>query len=217
MNLTDKFLAFALLGAEWVMWLLVGLSVISVGIMIERLIFFIQRSINFDLLQHEVKKALKTKDPGNVAALSGSGSIEAGVAVAGLREAHRGPGAAAEAMVGAKARIKQQFERNLTFLGTLGNNAPFIGLFGTVLGIIKAFHDLSKNANQGAEAVMAGISEALVATAIGLLVAIPAVLAFNFAQRRVRTSVSNSDAIAHVILTELRGEDDRTASSKEAA
>jgi hypothetical protein len=73
-------------------------------------------------------------------------------------------------------------ERNLGVLGTLGtlgNNAPFIGLFGTELGIMKAFADLSRNQLGGVAAVMSGISEALVATAVGLMVAIPAVIAFN--------------------------------------
>ena len=91
-------------------------------------------------------------------------------------------------------------ERNLGILGTLGNNAPFIGLFGTVLGIIKAFADLSKNSGGGAGAVMAGISEALVATAVGLMVAIPAVIAFNYFQAKVRKTVARVDAIAHLVL-----------------
>jgi len=67
-----------------------------------------------------------------------------------------------------------QYERGLAYLGTLGSNAPFIGLFGTVMGIVRAFHDLARSsAALGTQAVMAGIAEALVATAVGLLVAIP--------------------------------------------
>jgi biopolymer transport protein ExbB len=106
-------------------------------------------------------------------------------------------------MNSAKTRARQEHERNLVVLGTLGNNAPFIGLFGTVLGIIRAFKDLSLDTDAGEQAVMAGISEALVATAVGLLVAIPAVVAFNFFNRRVRAAVTTSDAIAHVVLGEL--------------
>src|SRR5262249_27515810 len=77
---------------------------------------------------------------------------------------------------------------------------PFIGLFGTVLGIIKAFADLSRNQAGGAGAVMSGISEALVATAVGLMVAIPAVLGFNFFPGRVRRTLGRVDAMAHLIL-----------------
>jgi len=103
-------------------------------------------------------------------------------------------------MAGAKARLRVDLERNLGVLGTLGNNAPFIGLFGTVLGIIKAFADLSRNSGGGAAAVMSGISEALVSTAVGLMVAIPAVIAFNFFQGKVRKTLARVDAVAHTLL-----------------
>src|SRR5215472_10798462 len=170
MDLTSKFLAFTLLGAQWVLWLLIGLSVISVAVMIERAMFFGRRRVDLDKLSRDVVDALRSE------------AIEAVVATAGLREARRGPGAAAEAMVGARSREKLQLERRVSILGTLGNNAPFIGLFGTVLGIIKAFNDLSETVVRGSaiqQTVMTGISEALVATAVGLAVAIPAVVAFN--------------------------------------
>jgi biopolymer transport protein ExbB len=91
-------------------------------------------------------------------------------------------------------------EKHLGILGTLGNNCPFIGLFGTVLGIIKAFADLSHNQAGGAAVVMAGIAEALVATAVGLMVAIPAVVAYNIFQGRVRRTLGRVDAMAHLIL-----------------
>jgi biopolymer transport protein ExbB len=105
--------------------------------------------------------------------------------------------------------------RNLAFLGTLGNNAPFIGLFGTVLGIIKAFHDLAGNQAGGVAVVMAGISEALVATAVGLLVAIPAVVGFNTFNRRVRKAIANVDSLAHVVLAQLKGVDEEPAAGKD--
>ena len=94
-----------------------------------------------------------------------------------------------------------RYERGLAFLGTLGNNAPFVGLFGTVLGIIRAFHDLAGNSLQGSQAVMAGIAEALVATAVGLLVALPAVATYNafIAPRRDRRGRPPTD-LAHEAL-----------------
>jgi biopolymer transport protein ExbB len=206
MNLTQKFLAFTLLGAGWVLWLLVGLSVVSVAIMLERALYLSARKLPDDLLG-ELKKLLFA---GNVDGarklLSGRGGIEAQVALEGLDQLPRGPGAVAEAMTGARTRERLHLERNLAILGTLGNNAPFIGLFGTVLGIIKAFHDLSQNQGGGAAVVMAGISEALVATAVGLIVAIPAVMAFNYFQRRVRARLARADELAHAILATVRKE-----------
>ena len=92
---------------------------------------------------------------------------------------------------------------NLGILGTLGNNAPFIGLFGTVLGIIKAFADLAHNQSGGITVVMTGIAEALVATALGLLVAIPAVIAFNYFQGSIRRILGQVDATANLVMVAL--------------
>ncbi len=82
--------------------------------------------------------------------------------------------------------LKLTLEKRLGILATFGNNAPFIGLFGTVLGIIKAFHDLANTSDFGIKVVMSGISEALVATAMGLFVAIPSVIAYNYFVRKIK-------------------------------
>jgi biopolymer transport protein ExbB/TolQ len=212
MNITQQFLAFTLLGAEWVLWLLIGLSVISVAIMIERILYLRKQSFDVDPVLRDARRLAGEKDvDGAKERFARVDHIGAQIAFAGVAEARRGASAAAEAMAEVRSRERQKLDRNLSFLGTLGNNAPFIGLFGTVLGIIKAFNDLASNTQAGAEAVMAGISEALVATAIGLLVAIPAVLAFNFFNRRVRAIVAKADQVAHAILAELRAESDADA------
>ena len=83
--------------------------------------------------------------------------------------------------------LKLTLEKRLGILATFGNNAPFIGLFGTVLGVIKAFYDLGNSSEFGVKVVMQGISEALVATAMGLFVAIPSVIAYNYFVRKVKT------------------------------
>ncbi|WP_029520855.1 MotA/TolQ/ExbB proton channel family protein [Persephonella sp. IF05-L8] len=82
--------------------------------------------------------------------------------------------------------LKLSLEKRLGILATFGNNAPFIGLFGTVLGIIQAFHDLGRASEFGVRVVMEGISEALVATAMGLFVAIPSVIAYNYFVRKIK-------------------------------
>ena len=83
--------------------------------------------------------------------------------------------------------LKLSLEKRLAILATFGNNAPFIGLFGTVLGIMQAFHDLGQSSEFGVKVVMEGISEALVATALGLFVAIPSVVAYNYFVRKIKT------------------------------
>ncbi|WP_428268031.1 MotA/TolQ/ExbB proton channel family protein [Haliangium sp.] len=198
---------FALLGAEWVLWLLVFLSILSVGVMIERLMFFRARRIDSAALANDVKKAVRAGDiSGFRKRWQDRQAMAAQVAVRGLSEREHGPDAVSEAMNSEKARRRREHERYLIVLGTLGNNAPFIGLFGTVLGVIQAFRDLSVDSQAGAEVVMSGISEALVATAVGLLVAIPAVVTFNYFNRRVREASATTDDVAHSILAALYGE-----------
>ncbi|MBK8238996.1 MAG: MotA/TolQ/ExbB proton channel family protein [Deltaproteobacteria bacterium] len=189
------------MGANWVLWLLVGLSVVSVYIMLERFIFFrqitgadagIRRGLLTALADHDLAKARKL-----VTGVAGSG---ARMVAEMLENKPRGHAAMEAAMNGVRSEEKLRLERNLSYLGTLGANAPFIGLFGTVLGIIRAFQDLAtaglKAGGESSTAVMAGISEALVATAVGLLVAIPAVVAYNIFQRRVKRTLGEAEAMA---------------------
>src|SRR5690606_26383278 len=135
-------------------------------------------------------------------------SMAAEVARNALADAERGADAVAEAMNSAKVRARSEDERNLVILGTLRNNAPVIGQVGTVLGLIHAFNDLASNPQGDATIVMEGISEALVATAVGLLVAIPAVVAFNYFNRQVRGAVTATDSVAHAILGELHAREE---------
>lgn len=87
-------------------------------------------------------------------------------------------------------------ERRIIVLSTLGNNAPFIGLLGTVLGIIKAFYNLGTLGNTGAEVVMRSISTALLATACGLLIAIPVVMMNNYFSKRLKIIMQNLEILS---------------------
>ena len=112
---------------------------------------------------------------------------------AGLIALRNGAQAAAEAMLSVKARMRPALDANLSILATIGSNAPFIGLMGTVLGIINAAHELTAEGGQySPNAVMSGVFEALVATAVGLFVAIPAVVAYNLFQRTVRKRIGRN-------------------------
>jgi biopolymer transport protein ExbB/TolQ len=95
---------------------------------------------------------------------------------------------------------KNDLEKGFTTLATLGSNAPFIGLFGTVLGIINAFGVLSET-QTAASSVMSGLAEALIATAVGLFVAIPAVVAFNIFTRKLKTILSQCEALRDFFLS----------------
>lgn len=206
MDIVAFLLKITLGGSEWVLWLLLVLSVVSVAVMIERYVFFASNSVKAGPFVARLQEYLEKEDTKGAAEwLRDQHSPEARVVQAGLAQADRGPEAAEEAMIGVQLQERFRVERNLPFLGTLGNNAPFIGLFGTVLGIIKAFNDLANVQSGGPAVVMAGISEALVATAVGLFVAIPAVLAFNYFQRRAKRLMANMETYNRLILTHLKG------------
>jgi len=211
MSITETFKNFALMGAGWVMWVLVALSVVSISIMIERAIYFIGQRPDVAKLIADLRKALASGDAEAAAKrVENLKGVAPSVARAMLADMKLGAASAAEAGAGAAASEKLKLEKNLTYLGTVGNNAPFIGLFGTVIGIIQAFHDLSLNTKGGASTVMSGISEALVATAMGLLVAIPAVIAFNVFQRRIRKLVGDAEIMQHALLAAMSGSESTT-------
>ena len=197
--LTNLLHGFTLLGEEWVLWILIVLSVASVAVMIERLVFFLTNSLSGS--EELSRKLAKGDIDGARRAVEGKRGIEAAVVREALNATDKGPDSVDEVIASTMAHEKIRYEAWLSILGTLGNNAPFIGLFGTVLGIIRAFHDLANAPPSaragGASAVMSGISGALVATAVGLAVAIPAVVAFNFFQRWLKRLNARATALSH--------------------
>lgn len=108
---------------------------------------------------------------------------------------------AREAMQRATGRQIEVLERRLTGLATLGNISPFVGLFGTVIGVMRAFEAISRSGTGGLATVSAGIAEALVATAAGLFVAIPAVSAYNHFVARVKSFAAEMDGAASELLS----------------
>jgi biopolymer transport protein ExbB len=213
--LTQLFLRLTYVGAEWVMWILLFLSIISIALMVERWLYYFRTSIDSDDLAARLDEQLRARNLQGAWALvkdNHASSIETSVVAAGLIALRNGPHAAAEAMQSVKARMRPALDANLSILATIGSNAPFIGLMGTVLGIIRAAHDLTAEAAQSSpNAVMSGVFEALVATAVGLFVAIPAVVAYNLFQRRVRKRIATVDSLAHLILATARSETPRVA------
>ncbi|QSQ11168.1 MotA/TolQ/ExbB proton channel family protein [Myxococcus landrumensis] len=205
--LSSKLLGVTLTSAEWVLWILVFLSVLSIGIMLERAVYFARNRLP-DSEALAVRLARGELDAVRVA-IQGRRGMEAAIIREGLASSAQGADSVEQVIASTMARERPQYERFLSFLGTLGNNAPFIGLFGTVLGIIKAFHDLGSMNVKGAaiqQTVMGGISEALVATAVGLAVAIPAVVAFNIFNRQLKTLTSRANALGHALVGSLRAE-----------
>lgn len=210
MDLTEKFLQFALLGANWVLWVLVLMSIASVAIMIERWLFYRGLAGHDAGLVKPLNDALGDDDVERAEGLVKKITSPGARMVATMLEGGTKGASALRARINAARPAEQiRLERNLAFLGTVGANAPFIGLFGTVLEILRVFNLLGEQGVQtGEEAkeIMTGISEALVATAIGLLVAIPAVIIYNTFQRRVKRLMSEADGLTNMALAQMTGD-----------
>ena len=205
-------------GAGWILWLLAGLSVISLMVALERWGVYRRADTSLTDLAHDVHDLLsKGKVDQAIRWLENSPSVAARVAGAGLKLSNRGPKASEKAMLSRITLEREHLDRRLAYLGTLGNNAPFIGLFGTVIGVIEAFeelgHSAAGHAGVGADAasqvasgaVMSAIAEALVATAVGIAVALPAVAAYNYLQRRVDHLIAGGEVLLNLVLAYLEG------------
>jgi biopolymer transport protein ExbB len=199
-------------GAGWVLWLLLGISVVSIGVMLERLFVFWPKRDDIARLVADLSELLSKSDlDGAHARLRRSASVEAAIALAGLGQWKAGGAAVEEAIAARLGLERSRLERRLLILGTIGNNAPFIGLLGTVIGVVAAFEELGRTGVASGLAltqlaptrVMSTIAEALVATAAGLVVAIPAVAAFNYFQGLVAARSTNAETLGHVVLTHV--------------
>lgn len=199
MNVEGVFQSLVGLGAGWVLWLLVGLSVVALAVILERLVFFLSTSADGDALRLQVARGLERGAlPQVKRELDQSSSLEARIVGAAVNASCA---AEAEERMAAESQLQRlRSEKNLAYLGTLGNNAPFVGLLGTVVGIIGAFHQLDASGGQLTAGLMAEIGEALVATAVGLLVALPAVASYNAFQRAIHGRLARGDALGREVV-----------------
>ncbi|HET9929887.1 MAG TPA: MotA/TolQ/ExbB proton channel family protein [Polyangiaceae bacterium] len=207
-NLVSMLLGLPIFQAEWVLWVLIGLSFVSVGIMAERFIFYRKHAIDASAVRKKFAELLAAGNmQGAADYLSDYDSLETNTVLFGLRDYARGPEAVEDLLAAAARKERARYELRLNFLATIASNAPFVGLFGTVLGIIRAFKDLSGNIAEASSAVMGGIAEALIATAVGLLVAIPAVVAFNLLKAKVKHIADDANLLAATLLASLKSVD----------
>lgn len=200
--LNEKIFAVAHYLDIGVLYLLLLMSVFSIGLILER--FFYLRKITADShkMRGRLKAALNMNSLDDVEAMARDVDTLEGRAVAcGLRHnKDHGTKGLEEVFNTFSLSERPELEKSLNVLATIGSNAPYIGLFGTVLGIMKAFQDLALSTDAGQQTVMAGISQALIATAAGLFVAIPATMAYNYFQKRVRGILTNLEAVKELCL-----------------
>lgn len=194
---TDKIFAVAHYADQVVLFILILMSVISIAMILERLMTLKKVAAESERVRARIRMALQTgsvtdfediaKDPTSIEGRA------AGQAMKHLKQS--GAAGFEEVFNTFVLTEKPDLEKFLPVLATIASNAPFIGLLGTVLGIMKAFNDLAMAPEAGQQTVMAGISVALVATAAGLFVAIPAGMFFNYFTRKVRAILSSVESV----------------------
>jgi biopolymer transport protein TolQ len=194
--------------AQGILYLMGVMSIISVAITIERHLALKRIGGSSKELMHGFKKVLANQsiNQEQITKFSeDSSSLEGRALGYGLSYVkEHGPSGLDDLFNFFKTTEKPGLEKNLNILGTIASNAPYVGLLGTVMGIMKAFNDLANSPGQGNEVVMSGIAHALVATAAGLAVAIPAVVAFNHFQKQVSLTLGNIDAARDLCLAYIK-------------
>ena len=212
--LTDSFFTIAQVGHDATLWVLVTLSVFSIAFIFERFIALgkvkrqRQRAMTRmrEVLQNNSFKGLEdlTQD---------KESLEGRALDCGLKHLKSHGSHGLEEIFSSVALTERpRLERSLNFLATVGSNAPFIGLLGTVFGIMDAFRALATSEGDP-NVVMIGISKALVATAVGLLVAIPAVIAYNYFQKQVRSTLQSLQGIQSLCIAYSSSSNNRSDDS----
>jgi biopolymer transport protein ExbB len=199
-------------GAEWVLYTLLAMSVLALSIALERWIALRRGTGDLSARAAELRARL-VRDPAPAvqAWLVAQNSVDAHVVAAGLDAAPDGAAAAEAAMAAQLGLARRSLSRGLMWIGSVGSNAPFVGLLGTVIGVVGAFDALGASDAMGGssglapERVMSTIGEALVATAVGLFVAIPAIMLFNHFQTRIAGLLADAETLGQVLLSWLHG------------
>jgi biopolymer transport protein ExbB len=169
------------------MWMLLGLSIIAVAIVIERLLFFASQHSDTKGLLRAIGQRIAADDlPGAIKLCKQNKGMLPKILEFGLQRGEKNRADITDALSIALMENLNTLERNLAVIGTIAVIAPFVGLFGTVLGIIRAFEDIAIKGNSTPAVVAAGVSEALITTAAGLFVAVVAVIFFNYFKTRIK-------------------------------
>ncbi len=204
-SLVDLFTQLANFGAEWVMYLLLGLAFLALVVAFERQYLYFSTRIDVTKTARKLMGLLVKQDIAGAQGLFKDGkAMEHRVLSDALSVYSKGADSVEEIAQASMIRERQRYERSLSFLGTVGANGPFIGLLGTVIGVIISFGELGRNPKGGLEVVGPGISEALVATAVGLIVAIPAVVIFNHFKGLLKGRLGNAEFLTRIVVAQLK-------------
>ena len=186
-------------GETFIFIMLAMASIMALAVGLERAIIFKTNSNkNTARFVRELIAFLRTRDMHSAAELVKTPALNVFTSFSSfaIERAQDSAQGLPDLMSGKIIEEKIMLEKRLTILNTLGNNAPFIGLLGTVLGVIKAFHGLGTLGSTGADVVMRSISSALLATAAGLFIAIPVVMANNYFSKKVKIIIQQLEILS---------------------
>lgn len=203
--MVDRFFQIAEFGHDITLWILVLLSIFSLAFILERYFTLARVAKNSERTSEKIRDILKANQLAEVEDLAKEkDSLEGQALTYALRHIKERGLSGLEEIFSSYALIEKPIlEKRLNFLATVGSNAPFIGLLGTVFGVMDAFKQLAE-AQPDQAMVMLGISKALIATAVGLAVAIPAVIAYNYFQRKVRSIMSSLESVRDLCIAYAR-------------
>jgi biopolymer transport protein ExbB/TolQ len=204
--LTQRFLQLNLFGAEWINWVLVTFSVVGVAITFDRLLLYWRTRERFPTLQAGLQQALRQRDLGEARRVTEGDSLVRNVLRAGLEALGRGerdPKSVEEEMLAALAAERSRYDARVAWLTTIANIAPLVGLLGTIIGIVNAFYGLGQagtTQSAGNPQVMTAIAEALVSTAVGILVAVPGVVTYNLLRAHMAVRLRQAESLIREVL-----------------
>jgi biopolymer transport protein ExbB/TolQ len=184
------------------MYILLFCSLLSVTVLLERIFYYRKMSkTNRAEFMARMKKVLKSGDMERAIEIcKDTDAPFSQVVCSGLELLGHPEKQISNAMEREITVETTKLERYTSIVGTIGNTAVYIGLFGTVLGIIRAFHDIAAAGTGGMSIVIGGVAEALVCTAAGLFVAIPAVIAFNYFAKKVEYFINDMELCASELI-----------------
>jgi biopolymer transport protein ExbB len=190
-----------LVRTSWAIDLLLILSIFALAVLIDRIWAYRSLRINESRLLERVRSALKRdKSDEAMYVCESANNPLADVLKVGIKNRNLPIEDVAELVDGAMLKTKTILEKRLSILSTISFIAPLLGLLGTVLGIIRAFRDLAVSGSGGPSVVMMGVAEALVTTVMGILIAIPASIGYNFFLNHVRTFMVRTEVAAKELL-----------------
>jgi biopolymer transport protein ExbB/TolQ len=207
--LTQRFLQLNLLGAEWINWVLVGLSLFGVAITTDRVLLYWRTRERFVELRGGLQACLRRGDISAALDLTRRDTLVRNVVRSGLEAVRRGerdPQAVEQEMLSTLSSERARYDARVAALTTVANIAPLVGLLGTIIGIVGAFYGLGRAGtaqSAGNPQVMTSIAEALVATAVGILVAVPGVVTFNLLRAHMATRLKQAEALMREILANI--------------